>query len=384
MKSTKTIRGLSLISVVMALSAVAGLSVVVVSLVESTQHSQANLALANTLTDLESRFRAAALSSAALIQTKAANPTLANCVDDTPACTTVGAEQDLELHAASGAILVPRSGGAPVYVNDNGVPCARNADSNCQWRVSAKYVPKDAAGQVIEIRVNVAWEKPLVGADKIEVTAMKGRALSIEAPKALFSDAGTSGTCGSCDGINTVISGLDATGCPKCVANPLTPLLAPHVCPAGSAIQSIDMKTHAVTCIALPTAAAAPSPPAVTPPSTAVTPTPPATGFYGNCTNADKAIKTGTVVTEKMRSVGLQRETATGCLAAGGGGSLVETKVGKITCGYNAHDANGMATCAVYLKTVNVTVSCSGALQMCANGKKATRPYKCSCCQSCD
>lgn len=271
--------GQTMMTIIAGVAAVTALTYVVTGRIKGNLSAQANLRTASIASGLETRFRAATLSSASLAKTRAANTALAQCVSATnPHCPPVGsAPQSIQLETASGATLIPKpsSATAPVYVNDAGVGCTPGADATCRWLVSAKFTPKDAAGKVVTLIVTVGLD---TAAKKGEpMTAAKE--IRMDVPQALFTSPNYAG-CGQCNVSTEVMSGLKPDGCPLCVPNPLLAYFQNYPCGTTQAAHGLNFPTMTNSCLDL-AAAAPPSggPPATPPPATVIPPatsTPPA------------------------------------------------------------------------------------------------------------
>lgn len=247
--------GLSLVELMMGAAAAAGLVLLVARVVQDSTKSQADLGFVGTATELESRFRAATLSSSALVKTKNANMDMADCVAmSKPQCQAVGELEDFELRSAADKVLVPSppADGVPVYVNDNGDACNHATEAGCRWRVSAQYTPRDAKGQIVALTMKIDWEKPLVPVGNTESVVMKTRTVNADVPKVLFADAAGDGSCDVCDPNYQIISAMNESGCPVCVPNPLLPMLQDYVCGPNQVLESVDILNQNKKCVDLP------------------------------------------------------------------------------------------------------------------------------------
>lgn len=154
--------GMSITQVLIAAAAVGALGLVVASMMNNLNKTQANVRLANIATDLESRHRAATLSSRALYNSRMSpsNAALAACFST--GCP-LGASADFELVDAGGVVLVPKS--QPAFVNDAGAVCSPSAsDLSCQWKVTASYTPKCsgacATPSSYDLKMTISWAAP--------------------------------------------------------------------------------------------------------------------------------------------------------------------------------------------------------------------------------
>lgn len=217
---------MSLAQVLIAAAAVAGLSIIIGKLVDTSSVSQQNARLLNTATELETRVRAALLSPPALRATREAttvNPELAQCLaDTTPSCpSTTGPLIDLELRAPGGVttaiIPKPTTAHTPTPLDDAGSRCDPATQAGCRWRMLAQWRPRDSAGETIQVVVTLGYERP--AANPNEKLIMKPRVIDLDISKTLFKKVDYA-LCGSCNPATEIMTGFDGKGCPQCSANP--------------------------------------------------------------------------------------------------------------------------------------------------------------------
>lgn len=240
--------GNTLMMVLIGSVAVAGLSILVSSLVQNTNKSQANLRLAGTASDLETRFRMVTLSSRALSNTRAANPILSKCLDPAQGCptTTAAGPQPIEIRDAANGVLIPLvATGATVISDDGGNICNPPiTNPSCRWKIWATLQPLGCpvAGckpNTFDIFMGLEYH-PLAntpGNVPMSARSVSGKAL----PKELFTLATSSTDCAT----GEVMTGIAADGSPACrpvSAADLVPsvLGAVGACPNGKYFAGFD------------------------------------------------------------------------------------------------------------------------------------------------
>lgn len=240
-----------MMQVMIASVAVAGLATLIGSMMKGLNKAQSTVRLANVATDLESRHRAAVLSSRALYNSRTSpnNSELASCF--TAGCT-LGTAAPFELLDSAGNVLVPKA--QPAYVNDAGNVCNRLTDGpTCQWRVTATYTPKCSGActtpSSYDLKMTIDWEKS-VGAT--ENFAFRTKEIAMATAKEMFVAPPTTTQCN----LGEVMTGLNPDGTPNCrslTSADLGPSILKSVglCPGMQMLKGFDPATGARDCVPL-------------------------------------------------------------------------------------------------------------------------------------
>lgn len=208
--------GMSLVQVLMAAVAVAGLGLVVSSMMTNLNRTQKIVSTLNVASDLETRFRAVTLSSRALANIRVANPELAKCFDVVGCPAT--SSQDIELRDAANNVLIPRPS-APsgeIIMDDGGSVCVPSASQpSCRWRASASIQPLDCTAPgcqptSFDLTMELKPRSVIPGETPLAPRVVRAKAL----PREMF--MGVPALTLTCPD-EQMMKGIKADGTPDCV-----------------------------------------------------------------------------------------------------------------------------------------------------------------------